>query len=66
MTEVDKQHNFEDESKRDELIENVNEELNQDFNWIEIFSGFQAFLQLPLEFLVDCYWNAIGLLLESE
>ena len=52
MTEVDKQHNFEDESKRDELIENVNEELNQDFNWIEIFSGFQAFLQLPLEFLV--------------
>ena len=49
---LEKNDDFGDDSKREKLIDNLNRDLYQDFDWIEIFSGFQAFLQLPLEFLV--------------
>jgi len=52
IAKVEQSYEFETDNDRRQVLSALHKELKMDFNWLEVFSGFQAILQLPLEYLM--------------
>ena len=52
IAKVEQSYEFETDNDRNQVILALHKELEMDFNWLEVFSGFQAILQLPLEYFM--------------
>ena len=49
LAEVERTYDFDNQ---DQVMAALGQKLEMNYDWLEVFSGFQAFLQLPLEYLI--------------